>query len=43
MGKARAKEQSYRVGDYSTDPSKRLGDSAICLQIHGDAAFVGQV
>ncbi|CAD5119147.1 DgyrCDS7785 [Dimorphilus gyrociliatus] len=42
MGKTRAKEQSNAVGDYSNDPSSRLGDSALCLQIHGDAAFVGQ-
>ena len=47
MGKARGKEQSRGTGSYSEDENKdnptRPGDAVITLQIHGDAAFTGQV
>ncbi|XP_077997960.1 2-oxoadipate dehydrogenase complex component E1-like [Glandiceps talaboti] len=42
MGKARARQQSVKDGDYSDDPDARLGDKVLCLQIHGDAAFCAQ-
>jgi len=38
-GRTRAEQQCLKEGDYGTGP---LGDRAICLQIHGDAAVSGQ-
>ena len=46
VGKARARQQSRRIGDYTSDEmegSSKLGDKVLCVQIHGDAAFAGQV
>ena len=43
VGKTRAREQSLHCGSYSGEPSSQSGRSVLCLQIHGDAAFTGQV
>jgi len=43
-GKARARMQSKRVGDYNpSNDGGRSGDAVLCLQVHGDAAFSAQV
>ncbi|MFH4974609.1 hypothetical protein AB6A40_001318 [Gnathostoma spinigerum] len=41
MGKTRARSASKRIGDYGQQDS-RPGDQVLCVQIHGDGAFVGQ-
>ena len=45
MGKTRSKQLYHRAGDYAPveDVEAKSGDSAMCLQIHGDAAFAAQV
>ncbi len=45
VGKTRGRQQSQQSGDYigEHDEPGVPGDRALCLQIHGDAAFVGQV
>ena len=45
LGKTRAREQSLCSGSYCSEcvePSYP-GEKVLCLQIHGDAAFTGQV
>ncbi|XP_077286387.1 putative 2-oxoadipate dehydrogenase complex component E1 homolog [Arctopsyche grandis] len=42
MGKARAKQQFIKEGDYSDDVNSKLGDKVLNIQLHGDAAFIGQ-
>ncbi|GFG30109.1 hypothetical protein Cfor_07750 [Coptotermes formosanus] len=47
MGKTRARNQSLRQGEYQTqsiqgDHSAEWSDKVLNLQVHGDAAFVGQ-
>lgn len=39
VGKARAKHLTVGGGEYG---SGKMGDSALCVQIHGDAALAGQ-
>ncbi|KAF6039646.1 DHTKD1 [Bugula neritina] len=41
-GKTRAKQRLAMDGDYSTHPHDTQTHRALCLQIHGDAAFAGQ-
>ena len=43
VGKTRAREQSLHSGSYSGELSSQSGQNVLCLQIHGDAAFTGQV
>ena len=44
VGKTRGRQQSKRAGDYVADGEiSHPGDKVLCLQIHGDAAFAGQV
>ncbi|CAL1533206.1 unnamed protein product [Lymnaea stagnalis] len=42
VGKARSKLQTRKSGDYSTSDNAMPGDGVLCLQVHGDASFVGQ-
>lgn len=46
VGKARGRQQSLGEGDYSKvsggESSARAGDRVLCLQVHGDASFIGQ-
>uniref|UniRef100_A0A8C4K1A3 2-oxoadipate dehydrogenase complex component E1 n=1 Tax=Dromaius novaehollandiae TaxID=8790 RepID=A0A8C4K1A3_DRONO len=42
VGKTRGRQQTLLDGDYSPESSAQPGDSVICLQVHGDAAFSGQ-
>jgi len=46
VGKARARQQSLREGDYASDDNNNnnsgAGDNVLCLQVHGDASFIGQ-
>eukprot|EP01137_Pigoraptor_chileana_P037735 Opistho-2@35294 len=42
IGKTRAKQMFMRDGDYKNDSNCRLGDKALCVQVHGDAAFCAQ-
>lgn len=42
VGRSRAKAASKRIGDYGGQQS-RSGDGVLCVQIHGDGAFTGQV
>jgi probable 2-oxoglutarate dehydrogenase E1 component DHKTD1 len=39
LGKTRGKQYSLI---HTADPSCKLGDKAMCVQLHGDAAFTGQ-
>ena len=41
MGKSRSKMRSHLSGDYREDESRK--NKVLNLQIHGDAAFAGQV
>ena len=34
---------SRGTGDYSQTPDKLMGDDVLCVAVHGDAAFAGQV
>lgn len=43
MGKTRGRQHSLLDGDYSSDPLARIGDKVMCVQVHGDASFAGQV
>uniref|UniRef100_A0A8C5H4P2 2-oxoadipate dehydrogenase complex component E1 n=1 Tax=Gouania willdenowi TaxID=441366 RepID=A0A8C5H4P2_GOUWI len=42
QGKARARQQLRKEGDYSPEDEARPGDQVVCLQIHGDASVSGQ-
>jgi 2-oxoglutarate dehydrogenase complex dehydrogenase (E1) component-like enzyme len=42
-GKARARQMSRGTGDYSQTLDKLMGDDVLCVAVHGDAAFAGQV
>ena len=42
VGKTRARHMTRGDGEYSARGEGRMGDSAICVQIHGDAALAGQ-
>uniref|UniRef100_A0A7N5ZZR5 2-oxoadipate dehydrogenase complex component E1 n=1 Tax=Anabas testudineus TaxID=64144 RepID=A0A7N5ZZR5_ANATE len=42
QGKARARQQLRKEGDYSPEDDAEPGDQVICLQIHGDGSFTGQ-
>ncbi|XP_068168862.1 2-oxoadipate dehydrogenase complex component E1 [Antennarius striatus] len=42
QGKARARQQLKKEGDYSHEDSAHPGDRVICLQVHGDGSFPGQ-
>ncbi|KAM8861195.1 2-oxoadipate dehydrogenase complex component E1 [Synchiropus picturatus] len=42
MGKARARQQLRKEGDYSSQDTAQPGDQVICLQVHGDGSFPGQ-
>ena len=42
-GKARAKQQRRNAASYSSEPGATASDQVLCLQVHGDASFVGQV
>ncbi|GAB1600706.1 probable 2-oxoglutarate dehydrogenase E1 component DHKTD1, mitochondrial [Argonauta hians] len=41
VGKARAKTQSLKVGDYDQDGTQNT-DNVLCFQVHGDASFSAQ-
>lgn len=44
VGKTRAYQLSLKDGHYAeTDNAGRHGDKALCIQVHGDASFAGQV
>lgn len=42
-GKTRGRQQTLADGDFSVDENARVGDKALCIQVHGDAAFSAQV
>ncbi|XP_072768008.1 2-oxoadipate dehydrogenase complex component E1 [Nerophis lumbriciformis] len=42
QGKARARQQLRKEGDYSPDEDAQPGDQVVCLQVHGDGSFPGQ-
>ncbi|KAG8012767.1 putative 2-oxoglutarate dehydrogenase E1 component DHKTD1 [Nibea albiflora] len=42
QGKARARQQLRKEGDYSPEDSAQSGDQVVCLQVHGDGSFTGQ-
>uniref|UniRef100_UPI0037E750CE 2-oxoadipate dehydrogenase complex component E1 n=1 Tax=Semicossyphus pulcher TaxID=241346 RepID=UPI0037E750CE len=42
QGKARARQQLRREGDYSPEDNAQPGDQVVCLQVHGDGSFTGQ-
>lgn len=42
VGKARAKMQSKKTGDYSEEADSAKGDGVLCFQVHGDASFAAQ-
>ncbi|XP_013778792.1 probable 2-oxoglutarate dehydrogenase E1 component DHKTD1, mitochondrial [Limulus polyphemus] len=42
VGKARGKQQSLKVGDYSPGTEAHPGSSVLPVQVHGDASFSGQ-
>lgn len=42
MGKARSKQQTCRDGAFSDDAEKPFATSVLNVQLHGDAAFIGQ-
>ncbi|KAM7002631.1 2-oxoadipate dehydrogenase complex component E1 [Tautogolabrus adspersus] len=42
QGKARARQQLRREGDYSPEDKAQPGDQVVCLQVHGDGSFTGQ-
>lgn len=42
VGKARAKMQSIKQGDYSEDNDASKGNEILCFQVHGDASFSAQ-
>uniref|UniRef100_A0A672I6P0 2-oxoadipate dehydrogenase complex component E1 n=1 Tax=Salarias fasciatus TaxID=181472 RepID=A0A672I6P0_SALFA len=42
QGKARARQQLRKEGDYSSEDGAQPGDQVVCLQIHGDGSFTGQ-
>ncbi|XP_043980964.1 probable 2-oxoglutarate dehydrogenase E1 component DHKTD1, mitochondrial [Gambusia affinis] len=42
QGKARARQQLRKEGDYSPEEGAYPGDQVICLQVHGDGSFTGQ-
>lgn len=42
MGKTRAMMQAINDGDYSENKSSKWSDKVLNIQIHGDAAYVGQ-
>ena len=42
-GKARSKLQTSQSGHYSNSQDAKPGDKVLCLQVHGDASFTGQV
>ena len=41
MGKARAKNMSLGYSDYGSNED-RFGDKILNIQVHGDAAYIGQ-
>jgi probable 2-oxoglutarate dehydrogenase E1 component DHKTD1 len=44
VGKARASQLSLKDGHYNdTENPGRHGDKVLCIQVHGDASFSGQV
>jgi probable 2-oxoglutarate dehydrogenase E1 component DHKTD1 len=44
VGKTRACQLSLKDGHYGdTENPNRHGDKALCIQVHGDASFAGQV
>ncbi len=44
VGKARACQLSLKEGHYSDrENTGRHGDKVLCIQVHGDASFAGQV
>lgn len=43
VGKTRAKQMLANDGDYSTSDDTELSHKTMCVQLHGDAAFAGQV
>ena len=49
VGKTRGRQQSLREGDYTSGndaasgkDAAQAGDRVLCLQVHGDASFIGQ-
>lgn len=42
QGKARARQQLRKEGDYSLEDGAQPGDQVVCLQVHGDGSFTGQ-
>ncbi|XP_020515663.2 2-oxoadipate dehydrogenase complex component E1 [Labrus bergylta] len=42
QGKARARQQLKKEGDYSPEDKAQPGDQVVCLQVHGDGSFTGQ-
>ncbi|XP_029009614.2 2-oxoadipate dehydrogenase complex component E1 [Betta splendens] len=42
QGKARARQQLRKEGDYSPEDDAQPGDQVVCLQVHGDGSFTGQ-
>lgn len=42
QGKARARQQLQKEGDYSPEDSAQPGDRVVCVQVHGDGSFTGQ-
>ena len=43
VGKIRSKQQTLREGDYSLTGESSQGDKTLCVQVHGDGSFAGQV
>jgi probable 2-oxoglutarate dehydrogenase E1 component DHKTD1 len=44
VGKTRACQLSQKDGHYGDTANEgRHGDKALCIQVHGDASFAGQV
>lgn len=42
QGKARARQQLRKEGDYSPENDAQPGDQVVCLQVHGDGSVSGQ-
>lgn len=43
VGKTRAKQRWCEDGSYRIDPNADNTHKVLCLQVHGDASFSGQV
>lgn len=43
VGKTRAKQRLHDDGDYNYNAQRERSHKVMCLQLHGDGAFAGQV